>query len=220
MYLTDLNGSPIPDTYYIILYPMQQSCGSILESGCPSVCKCRHGFRALERYPFHLELPKHMTGEQRSSAMDIEVEIRSLSSRTLSFPLTHHITHITLGRKMFPIDFGVQRSSVQDIEVEMWFPNSRTLPFPPRVAISQIWTTHRRKCSLSNSGSKRQRSSTMGIEVKIRFPGSRTLPLPPRITISHIWTTHGRKMFPIEFGVKRSKIKRHGHRSSNMASEL
>jgi hypothetical protein len=68
--------------------------------------------------------------------------------------------------------------------------------------------------------SKGQRSGALDIKVEIRFPGSRHLSLPPRVTISHIWTTHRRKKFPIDFEVKRSKVKRTGHRSRNMVSGL
>jgi hypothetical protein len=68
--------------------------------------------------------------------------------------------------------------------------------------------------------SKGQRSSTLDIRVEIWFPGSKQISLPPRVTISHIHTTQGWKMFPINFEVKRSKVKRTGHRSRNTVSGL
>jgi hypothetical protein len=76
------------------------------------------------------------------------------------------------------------------------------------------------KYSQSNFGSKGHRSNALDIEEEIRFLGSRTLPFPPRVTISHTWITYRRMMFPIKFVVKKSKVKRIGHLSSNMVSRL
>jgi hypothetical protein len=78
---------------------------------------CRHiGFHALEHYPLYLESPYHTyypweedvpywIWSQRSNALDIEVEIQFLGSRTLPFPSRVTLTHIwtTHGRKMFPV---------------------------------------------------------------------------------------------------------------------
>ena len=107
--------------------------GGILELGCltvcPSVCR-RNGFRALDSYPYHLESPYHTYGlpiggrcsllilrskGQRSSALDIKVEIRFPGSRPLSLPPRILISHIWTihKRKMYPIDFEVKRSKVK-----------------------------------------------------------------------------------------------------------
>jgi hypothetical protein len=74
----------------------------------PSVCR-RNGFRALEHYPYHLESPYHTYGlpigggcfllilrskGQRSSALDIKVEIRFPGSKQLSLPPRVTISHI------------------------------------------------------------------------------------------------------------------------------
>jgi hypothetical protein len=70
---------------------------------------------------------------QRSSALNIEVQIWFLGSKVLCFPLRDTVSHIwiTHGRKIFPIEFGSkgQRSSALDIEVEMWFQGSIMTPY-------------------------------------------------------------------------------------------
>jgi hypothetical protein len=81
----------------------------------PSVCR-RTGFRALDHYPYHLESPY----------------------RTYGLPIGGRCTLLILRSKG-------QRSSTLDIKVEIWFPGSKQLSLPPRVTISHIWTTHRRK---------------------------------------------------------------------------
>jgi hypothetical protein len=90
--------------------------GGILESVCPSIRLSwrpsvfrRNGFRALDTYPYHLESPYHTyrlpiggkssllilrSKGQRSSALDIKVEIRFPSSRQLSLPPRITISHI------------------------------------------------------------------------------------------------------------------------------
>jgi hypothetical protein len=107
-----------------IYTPRNEVVGDVLESSCPSVCR-RNGFRALDHYPYHLESPYHTYGlpiggrysllilrskGQRSSGLDIKVEIRFLGSRQISLPPRVTISHIwtTHRRKMFPIDFEVK----------------------------------------------------------------------------------------------------------------
>jgi hypothetical protein len=100
---------------------------SIFLSICPSVCR-RNGFRALEHYPYHLDSPYLTYGlpmggrcsllilrskGRRSSALEIKVEIRFPGSRPLSLPPRVTTSHISHGRKMFPIDFEVKRSKVK-----------------------------------------------------------------------------------------------------------
>jgi hypothetical protein len=97
------------------LYPMQWSFG-ILELGCPSVCR-RNGFRALERYPYHIESPYH----------------------TYRLSMEGRCTILILSTIL------ILRSSALDIKVEIWFLGFRPLSLPPRVTISHILTTHGRR---------------------------------------------------------------------------
>jgi hypothetical protein len=65
---------------------------------------------------------------QRSSTLDIEVEILFPGSRMLPFPRRVTISHIwtTHGRKMFPFEFGIKMSSAVDIEVKILFLGARS----------------------------------------------------------------------------------------------
>jgi hypothetical protein len=77
-------------------------------------------------------------GVQRSSALDIEEEIRFLGSRMPLdlFTYSHHVTHVDYSLKEYaPYRFGVkksQRLSALDIAVKIWFLGSRVLCFPLR----------------------------------------------------------------------------------------
>jgi hypothetical protein len=190
-----------------------------MESGCLSVrlsvCR-RNSFRALECYPYHLESPYHAYGlpmggkcslfffrskGQRSSALDIKVEIWFLGSRyPYHLQSPYHTYRLPMRGRCSLSNLGSKRWSALDIEVEIWFQGSRVLLFPLRDTISHIWTTHGRKMFPIKFAV--QRSSALDIEVEIQ--GSRVLLFPLRDTVSHIWTTHKRKMIPIEFGVERS----------------
>jgi hypothetical protein len=92
--------------------------------------RSRNSFWALDRYPYHLKSPYHTyklteggqcsllilgSKSQRSSALDIEVEILFLDSGVLCFPLANTVSHMwtTHGRKMLPIEFWVKRSNVK-----------------------------------------------------------------------------------------------------------
>jgi hypothetical protein len=100
-----------------LLYPPQRNCGWVYWNRVvrPSVCR-RNGFRALDHYPYHLESPYH----------------------TYRLPIGGRSSLLILRSKG-------ERSSALDIKVEIRFPRSRHLSLPPRVTISHIWTTHRRK---------------------------------------------------------------------------
>jgi hypothetical protein len=92
--------------------------------------KLKYGLRTLDRYPYHLESPYHTyrlsiggrccllvlgSKGERSTAVDIKVEIRVLDSRMLLFSPRVTRSHIqtTHGRKMFPIKFGVKKLKVK-----------------------------------------------------------------------------------------------------------
>jgi hypothetical protein len=108
MVFISLNWSDIQEhVLHMIIIPPQRSCGGYTGIGLsvrlcvhPSVCR-RNGFRALDSYPYHVESPYHTYGlliggscsllilrskGQRSSALDIKVEIQFPCSRPLSLP--------------------------------------------------------------------------------------------------------------------------------------
>ena len=104
---------------YFIIPPTTKLWGGYTGIGL-SVCR-RNGFRALDHYPYYLESPYHTYGlpiggrctllilrskGQRSSELDIKVEIRFPGFRPLSLPPRVTISHIwsTHERKMFPIN--------------------------------------------------------------------------------------------------------------------
>jgi hypothetical protein len=97
----------------------------------------------LEHYPFHLES----------------------SYRTNGLPMG--------GRYRIWESEG-QRSSALDIKVEIQFLGSGMLPFPPRVTISHIWTTHRRKIF----GVKRSRVKCTGHQSRNMVSGLKNVTLP------------------------------------------
>jgi hypothetical protein len=105
----------------VFIPPATKLWGGILESQVvrpsvrPSVCRC-NGFRALDHYPYHLESPYH----------------------SYRLPIGGRSSLLILRSKG-------QRSGALDIKEGILFPGSRHLSLPPRVTISHIWTTHRRK---------------------------------------------------------------------------